>query len=378
MHLVPEQCSGIGSGDGDRDATIWTWSSGVALPHLKHTSLHLTIDPLMSSSVTFFSKAFEFPTNLKTTSSMSSVIIFGPTGQIGSIAAKTAGEQGAKVWLGMRDVNKTIPRLDDSTSGTFQRVKADLQEPKTVKEAVETSGARRAFIYYAHGSPDNMRATIEALKSGGVTFVVFISSFTVYIDKPLRETSDIEYIPYVHAQVEANLEDVFGAGNYVPLRCGAFASNLLGMKDQIAAGKVSLYGGVFEQDNIDPADIGRVAGTILVSGLRNGQKIVYVYGPKILSLQDSVAEIGRVIGKDVQIILQSREEALQERLNEGMPEHIATYLVDVLDTPGPDKGKGERFPNYNEGVQNIKLYSGKEATPFAEWVNENKAKFVIS
>ena len=44
------------------------------------------------------------------------VIIFGPTGAVGTAAAREAGKRGAKVWLAMRDTNKKIPGLDE-TSG---------------------------------------------------------------------------------------------------------------------------------------------------------------------------------------------------------------------------------------------------------------------
>ena len=308
---------------------------------------------------------------------MASVIVFGPTGQIGSAAAKTAGEQGAKVWLAMRDTSKAIPGLgkDSEAAETFDRVQADLQVPETVKRAVETSGAKRAFIYYAHGSPDDMRATIEALRSGGIEFAVFVSSFTIYTDKGLRDIPASDYIPYVHAQIEANLDDVFGSNHYVALRGGAFASNLLAEKKGIAAGEVSLYGGEFQQDNINPADIGRVAGNVLVSGLRNGQKKVYVYGPKIRSVHESIVQIGEILGKDIKITAQSREEALNGRIGNGIPEHIAANLVDTLGTPGPDKGNGERFPKYDEGVSNVELYTGRPSTSFDDWVRENEAAF---
>ena len=47
--------------------------------------------------------------------------------------------------------------------------------------------------------------------------------------------------------------------------------------------------------------MGRVSGTILVNGPKNGQKKVYVYGPQLIAHRDAVKEIGKVLGKDVTI-----------------------------------------------------------------------------
>lgn len=301
---------------------------------------------------------------------MASVIVFGPTGHIGSVAARTAAEHGAKVWLAMRDPSKAIPGLgkDVEVAGNFSRVKADLQDPAAVIDAIKTSGAKRAFVYLAHGAPNHMKATFEAMKSAGVEFVVVLSSFTIPTNKALRDIPASEMIPYVHAQAEANLDDVFGAEQYVALRPGAFATNLLSHKDGIAAGQVSLYGVDFEQDNITPGDIGRVAGTILVSGPRNGQKKVYLYGPQLLSLRDSVVKIGSMLNKDVEVTVPSREETYKKHINSGMPAHVAEYFVQVQSDKGTDKGNGERFPHYNEGVDNVQLYTGRPSTSFDEWV----------
>lgn len=46
-----------------------------------------------------------------------------------------------------------------------------------------------------------------------------------------------------------------------------------------------------------------------------------------------------------------------------------------MSTKGPDKGHGERFPNYEEGVSNVKLCTGKPAISLEDWVKENKANF---
>ncbi|KAH5031140.1 hypothetical protein HBI74_086920 [Parastagonospora nodorum] len=305
---------------------------------------------------------------------MSSVIIFGPTGQVGSIAAHAAAEQGAKVWLAMRDTSKKIPSLAED-SGAFHRVQADLQKPETVLQAVQTSGARRAFIYLVHGAPDHMRAAIEALKAAGISFVVFLSSFTIPTKHELRAIPSAELIPHAHAQVEANLDDVFGPDGYVAVRPGCFVTNLLSDKAGLASGRVVLYGATFLQDNIAPADIGRVAGSILVSGPRNGQKKVYLYGPEILSIYDSTVRIGRVLGKELEITALGPEEGYKRYIGLGMPEHFAKYMVDVLGTKGRDKGDGEIFPHYEEGVRNVELYTGRPATSLEDWVRENKAIF---
>lgn len=44
-----------------------------------------------------------------------------------------------------------------------------------------------------------------------------------------------------------------------------------------------------------------------------------------------------------------------------------------MSTPGPDKGNGERFPKYDEGVGNVKLYTGRSSTSFDEWAGEHIA-----
>ena len=308
---------------------------------------------------------------------MTSVIVFGPTGQIGSVAALTAAEHGARVWLAMRDTQKPIPGLtdDQEKAGGFQRVHADLQKPETVSEAVKTANAKHAFVYLAHGASDHMKATFEALKSAGIDFVVFLSSFTIHTDKGLRDIPASEMIPYLHAQCEATLDDVYGSDHYVAIRPGAFASNLLREQKGIVAGHVSLFGGEFQQDNTNPSDIGRVSGTVLASGPRHGQKKVYVYGPKQRSIHDSIVEIGRLLGKNIEITAVGPEEGLQNFISSGLPRPFAEYMVRVLESMGPEKGSGEIFPNYDEGVNNVELYTGKPSSTLEDWVNENKAVF---
>jgi hypothetical protein len=168
------------------------------------------------------------------------------------VAAITAQQNGAKVTLAMRDPQKTIPGLSQQAErdGGFQRVQADLTKPDTITAAIKSSGATRAFFYLAFGMPDHMKSSISALKSAGVEFVVFLSSSTIQVDK--KDVSPKEIIPYMHAQVELSLDAVYGEDNYVAVRPGRFATNLLRQKAAVQEGEVRLFGGHFVQDCITP------------------------------------------------------------------------------------------------------------------------------
>lgn len=302
---------------------------------------------------------------------MSTVIVFGPTGNVGSWAARTAQKQGAKVILAMRDPAKPVPGLDieqEKTNG-FERVQADLTKPDTVAAAVEKTKATRAFIYLSHGSSDHMKSTLQALKSAGITFVVFLSSYTIG-ERNLHDVPVDELIPYVHAQVEINLDEVFGPDHYVAVRPGSFATNSFELKAGILAGEVKNYGTSFQQDLITPVDMGQVSGTILAKGPKDNQRKVFLYGPQRLTQSDVAAEIGRALGKDIKVSSITKEELLAQFAATGTPRPIAEYLVRV-------RGGDVSLPRvlYEEGVENVQKYTERPATKFQEWLEENLDQF---
>lgn len=311
---------------------------------------------------------------------MATVIVFGPTGNIGSFAAVTAQKKGAKVWLAMRDTQKTIPGLspEQEKAGGFQRVQADLSKPDTVASAVQTSGAKHAFIYLCHGSQDHMKATIEALKSAGITFVVFLSSFTVGRHEP-KDIPPTEVIPFIHARVEMSLDEVYGEDNYVAVRPGGFATNLLRHKKDFASGsgEIKMYGPHYKADMITPIDMGRVSGTILAEGLpADGQRKVFLYGPQTISMEDALHTVAEILGKKITITGQSAEEGLQDLQANGVPKPVADYIVRSLgDDSVTEETESSWRANYEEGVANVKKYTGQPATGFREWAEANQELF---
>lgn len=305
------------------------------------------------------------------------VIVFGPTGNIGSVAARTAQEHGAKVFLAMRDLQKSIPGLnhEQEKEGGFERIQADLTKPDTVAAAVSKAGAKHAFIYLAYGTPDHMKSTLEALKSAGIEFVVFLSSYTIKCDPGKIPPSEI--IPYVHAQVEISLEEVFQSKNYVAVRPGSFATNTLLWKAGISTGEVKLFCPEAKFDYISPMDMGRVSGTILTKGQQDGQHIVYILGPEVVSQRDAITFIGRALGKDIKVTPINEQEGVELYKDGGMPEPVAKYIIGRLDelSKGEDASSDRRW--YEAAVGNIQKYSGKPATRFQEWVEGNKQLFNV-
>ncbi|KAJ5899381.1 NAD(P)-binding protein [Penicillium taxi] len=293
------------------------------------------------------------------------VMIFGPSGQVGSYAALQAHASGAKVSLAMRDPSKSIPTLDDIPA---ERVHADLTDPATILSAVKQTGATRAFIYVMFGSPDNMRASIEALKEAGIEFVVLLSSFT--IEGEASDVSSDKIIPFVHAQVEIGLQEVFGKEAFVTVRGAFFSSNSLWYKQGILSGEVLHANPGAEWDFIAPEDVGRVCGAILVNGAQ--EHAVGLVGPEKMSTEEAIGHIGRVLNRQIRIVKCSEQDAIEALVAGGMAILVAQWFTDsVLH----DAGAFFVAPDYTAASGNVQKYTQSEPVGFLQWLEENKSKF---
>lgn len=310
-------------------------------------------------------------------------IIFGATGGVGSVAARTAQQQGAKVFLALRSPQKPIPGLspEQEKSGGYERVEADLTKPETVQAAVSKARATRAFIYLAHESTDHMTSTVTALKSAGVEFVVFLSGANVRA-ADIRSIPQSDYIAWRHAQVEINLEEIFGERGFAAVRPAYFASNAFRWAAMARAGEVKVLYPDATFDWITPGDIGRVCGTLVAGGrpvldAAGGQNFLFLFGPQIMSQRDAVVAIGRATGKDIKVIAITEEQGLQGYKDAGLPEPMAKTMVGVFGK----RARGEdddpyKGPVFEEAVGNVEKYTATQPTGFQEWAEENKQAFV--
>lgn len=313
---------------------------------------------------------------------MDPIIIFGPTGAVGSAAALSAHSFGASsVVLAMRNPAKPIPGLtpDFESAHAFRRVQADLSDPSTLAAAASSTGAKRAFLYIDHASTDSMLSAARALKEGGIAFVVFLSTGGIRGDLHAVDPTDV--ITFSHARVELTLQEVFGADNVVPIRPGFFASNSFWWKKAIASGgPVRIFAPQVKMDWITPGDIGRVAASVLVQGTKPGYKeAIWLVGPQKTSVREGASKIAKAAtGKEAEIVEIGPEEGVQMYVENGVPSFVAKGIIENFGKLAVLQGNGGdwlRPEDWEAGSKAVEAYTGKPATRLEEWIEENKHHF---
>ena len=99
-----------------------------------------------------------------------------------------------------------------------------------------------------------------------------------------------------------------------------------------------------------------------------------MYGPQLLAQTDAILEIGKALGKELKIKDLNADEARENFKQLGFPPPIIDYFVEKLGNVSGSEGSNV-FPHYEEGVENVKLYTGKPGTTFKEWLATNKHFF---
>ena len=103
-----------------------------------------------------------------------------------------------------------------------------------------------------------------------------------------------------------------------------------------------------ESDWITNEDMGEVSGTVLVEGQRDGQDVIYLFGPEMVSQKSAFEIIGKVLGENIDVVNVDGEEALQEYISGGMPPPIAKYLISLIEKSDANGGAMELEPGRHE------------------------------
>lgn len=318
----------------------------------------------------------------------SSVLVFGATGEVGSIVALEAHALGAHVSIALRDTtkqNEWISPEQEHAAG-LRRVSADLTDPKAVTRAVHETGSQAAFIY-AVRSQDMLRGAISALRDAGIQYIVFLSTSQVRtagaIKGDIRSIDPEHFIPYQHAQVEVALEELNMP--HAAIRAGFFASNPLRLYlDKSSDPKqVNLLAPEVPHDPLDPRDIGRAAAAVLVNPRLyqtdyHGpatKDIVDLSGPELLTQTEQWKIINRELATVGKPQVKVNHITVEQFLENLAKLHVPVIVAKSLAKSMVETRALYAAEDHEKQWGNVELLTGRPATAFSDFVRREIIKY---
>src|SRR3989475_7590081 len=232
------------------------------------------------------------------------IVVTGATGHVGSELVRLLSAKNVSVRALTRD-----PRRARSMRGV-DWVRGDLADADSLPRLFR--GADRMFLLTSNS--DDMRAlqvnSIVAARAAGVAHVVKGSALGA---------SDHSKSPIgkAHYEVERALQESGIA--WTILRPHVFMQNFLDIAPTIAReGRIRSPSGDGRIPFIDARDIAAVAAVALTAPGHEGKKYVLT-GPEALSYGDVARIIGKAVGRPVEYVAESPEEAPERLVPPGGP-----------------------------------------------------------
>jgi uncharacterized protein YbjT (DUF2867 family) len=232
------------------------------------------------------------------------IVVTGATGHIGSELVRLLSSKGVSVRAVTRDPHRaqSLPGVD--------WVKGDLRDAHSLPNLFR--GADRMFLLTSNSA--DMRAlqagAIQTARLAGVSRIVKGSALGAsdHSESPIGKA---------HYEVESVLQKSGLA--WTILRPHVFMQNFLDMAPTIAReGTIRAASGEGKIPFIDARDIAAVAALTLTTAGHEGKKYVLT-GPEALSYGEVAKVLGDTIGRRVDYMAESPEEARERLVRAGAP-----------------------------------------------------------
>jgi uncharacterized protein YbjT (DUF2867 family) len=282
------------------------------------------------------------------------ILITGATGNIGAELVKRLVSKRTAIRLITRD-EKKIAHLGPEVG----RVVGDRHEPSIVQRALQD--VEKVFVLSGPFDIDHEadRLLINEAKNAGVRQIVLISSSTVHL-------AGKNSVGVFHREKEMLVEK--SGIPWTFLRPGAFMSNALQWVNTIKSqGKVFNPTGDGKVAPVSPYDIAAVAALALISSGHEG-KAYDLTGSQLLSTNDQVHILSKVIGLPIECIDIPIEVAAEGMKASRLPEILIEGLVDRWTRTR----NGESTFYANE----VERLTGRPAQTFEAWCYEHRSAFV--
>ena len=283
------------------------------------------------------------------------ILVTGSTGTNGTYLIRELSALGAPTRALVRTPEKAnIARQE----GAEEIAVGDFEAPETLDAALE--GVERAFLV-APFIPQQVEWEgnfVEAAGRAGVRHVVKLSVLGAHTESPLR-------LARPHAWVERQIE---ASGiPYTFLRPNEYMQNTLSNAPQVATeGRFYAPFADARVAMIDVRDIAAVAARTLTEPGHEG-RTYELTGPEAISTRDVAEKLSEAIGKPVDLIEISIDDAWQAMIGAGMSEWYADGLVELF-----------HFfqAGYAAGVANgVAEVTGREPRRFEEFARDHRAAF---
>jgi uncharacterized protein YbjT (DUF2867 family) len=263
------------------------------------------------------------------------VLVLGGTGKTGRRVVERLEARGVPVRVGSRSATPSFEWEDPATWGPA------------------LAGVTAVYVSYypdlaVPGAPEAVGALAEEARRQGVQRLVLLSG------RGEEEAQRAEQVIQ-----DAGLE-------WTVVRCSWFDQNFSEdyLLEPILAGEVALPAGDVPEPFVDTEDIADVAVAALTEAGHTG-RVYELTGPRLLTFEEAIAEIGRGTGRELRYVPISVEEYTAGAAEHGIPEDVIglmQYLFsEVLDGRNAQLADG------------VRQALGREPRDFADYVRDTAA-----
>ena len=283
------------------------------------------------------------------------ILVTGSTGTIGSALIEELAVLGAPT----RALVHTPQRVSIMKREGVEVTVGSFDAPEALDEALED--VERAFLLTPPDphQPEWEKNLVEAAERAGVRQVVKLSAFGADPNSPLRFFRN-------HGACEQVLKESDLSWTF--LRPNSFMQNMLSNAWLIASER-RIYSPVVDAKvaRIDARDVAAVAARVLVEEGHEG-KVYELSGPEAISEREAAEQLSTVLGRAVECVEVSFEDARQAMVGGGMPEWLTDGVLELARFQEAGYAAG-----LTDGVAEV---TGREPRRFEKFARDYKSAFL--
>jgi uncharacterized protein YbjT (DUF2867 family) len=282
-------------------------------------------------------------------------LITGSTGHIGRPLVEQLHREGHDVRALVRDSSRSelLPDGIDVAVG-------DLDDPGSVGEALR--GVEAVFVLHVGIGTAQTQIMIEAARRAAVNRIVLLSSVGARLI-PLAGLMPESFAARENLLRASGLDVTY-------LRPTSLMSNALswadGIRDNNQVVDVTDPGVLVP---VDPGDVARVAARVLTEDGHSGHGYI-LNGPEALTARQQVAILSEVLGRSIEFVDVTPEQAAKEAIEGGMPVRLAQAMQDLNEL-----FRARRVGQIGDDIENL---TGVAPATFRQWCERHIDDFPLT